>query len=312
MYLRTTTLNTNSTMLNYMTQQENDYNKLAQQATSGIKVSRPSDDASAARGILNINTQLSQLQGYLDTMAESTQELKALDDALNSLNTQITNVTDIATQAANGTYSNENMAEMKTQIDTILETIVGISNSTYNGTYIFSGTNVDTKTYSVTKDANGVITEIKYNGSTKDSERKVTISDGVTKEINAQGDRVFGSYDSTKTPLGTGLFGTLMELSTALGNNDSTAVGETLTGLDTAFQTALSTRTKFANVSNMFDQTTASISETMSNLTEYRSDLRDTDLAEALTKLASAKSALQATYSISSQLLGKVSLMDYM
>lgn len=315
MYLRTTALDTNRSMLNYITSKESQYNKLSEVAASGIKVSEPSDDPSATRSILNINSKMSQLQSYLDNMSSAQQELNMLDNTLNSVSDLIQKADDLTIQAANGTYTDSDLDGIKTQIDGIIESIISASNTNFNGTYIFSGTSTSTQPYTVSRDASGTITAITYNGTpnTGDYKRNVTISDGISSTINTTGDVVFGEYDSTTTPVtSTGIFGTLMELSTALGAHDQAAVSDCLTGLSTASDTVTSTQTKFATVSNKFTMTTSSIDTTMLSLEEYRSELQDADMAEVLTQLASAQTALKATYSVTSQLLGQNTLLDYL
>lgn len=315
MYIRTTTLDTNRSMLNYISTQESKYNKLSETAASGVRVANPSDDPTATRSILNLNSKLNQMQSYLDNMSMSTQEIKTLDDTLTSAADLIQKANDLAIQAANGTYSNSDLDGFKTQIDSITESLVSLSNTEYNGTYLFSGTSVGTRSYTLTKDGTGTITGLTYNGtpSTGDYERKVTISDGVTATVNTTGDAVFGEYDSTTTPVtATGMFGSLMQLSAALGAHDQAAVSSSLSGLSTAADNITAVQTKFATTLNKFEMTTDSTKATMLDLKEYRSDLKDADLAEVLSDLATAETALNATYSVTSKLLGSNSLLDYM
>lgn len=315
MYLRSTTLNTNNTMLNYIFAQENQYNKLSEESASGVKVAKPSDDPSAARSILNINTQMNQLQSYLKNMSSSSQELNTLDSTLDSVGSLVQKSSDLAIQAANGTYSNKDLDGFKTQIDSIIESVISAANTQFNGTYIFSGTSTSTPTYTTTKDASGNITQITYQGTPAagDYQRKVTISDGISSTINTTGDSVFGSYDSTTTPVtSTGVLGSLMTLSTALGAHDQTAVSASLAGLNAASDTINSTQTKFATVANKFTMTTSSINSTILDLKDYKSSLQDVDTAEVLTQLTSAKTALQATYSVTSSMLNGKTLLDYM
>ncbi|MCQ2789882.1 MAG: flagellar hook-associated protein FlgL [bacterium] len=311
--MRTTNINTTKSMLNYMTAQEAQFNKLTQQASSGVKVSTLSDNAQAARNILNTNTQLSQIQGYMDNIAAAQQQLNMQDDVLASLSDMINKVSDLATQAANGTYSQENLAGIKTQVDSILESVIGIANTDYNGNYMFSGAKLSVKTYDVTRDADGNITAITYNGTpkTSDYEQKATVSDGISMTINTTGDVIFGSYDAADPSKSSGLFDTLVNLSNSLKTNDTAAISGSLKGLDNAFNTCLSVRTNFATVANQMDITKNKLDNTQLTLKEYRSSLRDTDLAQTLTELVSAQTALEATYSLSSSLLSKVSLLDY-
>lgn len=355
--MRVTTLGTSTTMLNYILGAESKYYDLSQEAASGLKVEKPSDDPSAAKSLINIKAQLSQLSGYKENMSTTQNELNVLDDSLSSLTDLVNKSTSLATEAASGTYSDKNMDNIKVQVDQIIQSVVDIANTQYNGTYIFSGTAVGTKPYSVATGSNGDITGITYSGidSSGDYQRYATISNGVNVTINTTGDQVFGSYlqatpvtnptqptdvagtqittttdadgnlvttavttvisggnTTVTTGVGHGILGTLVGLSKSLGSHTQPSVGKTLDGLNTALDVASVTRTKFASVSNKFEITQNSINTTVTQLTAYKSDLEDADLAQVLSDLTAQKTALNATYSVTSGLLAKTSLLDYM
>lgn len=349
--MRVTTLQTNNTMMNYVSSAESRYYELSQEASSGKKVTKPSDDPTAAKSILNINSQLSQLNSYLSNMSTAQNELDTLDSSLSNLTTLIGKATDLTTEAANGTYSSSDLKNMKTQVDQIIQSVTDTANTNYNGTYIFSGTSTSTPAY--TTAASGSIT---YGGDS--GTRTVTISDGTSVVINTPGNTVFGSYNSvtaapvtaptvpgdvagttsstttdaagnittvittkvlsgtntittTTTGTGTGLLGTLMALSTSLGTDNQKDVGSCLTGLNTALDTVSTTRTQFAAVSNRFSMTKDSINSTVTSLTGYKSDLQNADLATVLADLAAQQTALQATLSTTSSLLNGKTLLNY-
>jgi len=323
MDIRTTTLNTAQSMTNYISKGESRYYELAQQASSGIKIAKPSDDPSASKQILDINSTLSGLNSYLDNMKTAQTELNTLDDTLSSVTDLIQKASDLATQAANGTYSQDDLDNIKTQIDEILNSVIDLSNTDYNGKYIFSGTATSTLTYTTDVDGN-----IVYNGtdtSTNAYKRYVTISDGVSVAINAKGDNIFGSYteaipddpgtvgiDETAPATGTGIIGTLKLLSNALAAGDIDEISASLNSLDNSLNTVSATRTTFASVSNKFELTESTIDAAITNLKSRKSDLQDADLTEVLTDLSTQKLALEASYSVTSQMLSKVSLLDYL
>lgn len=322
---RITSLGTANSMLSYIMNSESRYYELSEQASSGYKVTKPSDDPEAAKSILNINSQLNQLQGYLDNMTSAQTELDNLDSTLSSVTTLITKASDLASEAANGTYSDTDMDNIKTQIDQIIKSVTDLANTQYDGTYIFSGTRTATKTYTTTTDAGGNITAITYNGtpSTGNYQRYVTVSDGVSFAINTTGDQIFGSYTATDdngtpsdltddTPAsGSGLLFTLGKLSEALGNHNKTEVSARLDELTTNLDTVSATRTKFASVSNRFQLTQDSIDSTVTSLKSYRSDLQDADLSDVLSNLAIQQTALEASYGAFSK-TSSMSLLNYL
>lgn len=355
---RVTTLETSRTMLDYIMGSEAKYNELAQQASSGIRVNEISDDPVAVKQILSLNTQINQLSGYKTNMSTAQGELDVVDSTLASLTSLVEDASGYATQGANGTYNKDDLAAIKSQVDSILDNTVDLANTDYGGKYVFSGTATSTQTYSVTYDSSGKISNVTYNGtSSADYKRYVTISEGVSVPMNARGNDVFGSYTSTSStsssPTGTvgttvtfgtdgsgnktittattvynsgtseydttttvgtatGFIGDLVVLSNALEQGNTDVVNSCIDSLDTDLDTITATRTKLAAVSNKFDITSDTIDETITNLKSYRSDLQDADLTEVLTDLATSKNALEATYSVTSEMLSSTTLLDYL
>lgn len=321
MYIRTTTLGSTESMINYIQSNQSKYYTLAEQAASGKKLTQPSDDPTATKSVLTINTTLDKLNSYVKNMQTAQNELDVLDDTFTSITKSLDSANDIAVQAANGTYSNTDMDNMKIQVDQILQNVLDLANTQYNGIYIFSGTSTSTQTF--VTDADGNIT---YQGtpSTGAYQRNVQISDGVSVAINTTGDTLFGSYTAAQgesTPLdlsddvpasGTGIIGNLKALSAALGSHDKTAVKATLSGFETGQDTVSAARTKFSGVTKRFQMTDSSIDTTVTNLKSYRSQLQDVDLAQAATELSSAKLALEASMSVSSKIMENLSLLNYL
>lgn len=321
--MRVTTLQTSSSMIDYITSAQSKYNELSEQAASGLKVTKPSDDPSATQNIINVTTQISELNGYTTNMKTAQSELDTVDSTLASVTDLIAKANDYATQAASGTYNADNLATIKSQIDQIMQSVVGFANTDFNGTYVFSGNATSTKTYSTVTDASGNITSATYSGSASgEYERYVTISDGLSVPINAKGSDVFGSYTAATVgppataATGSGLLYNLGTLSAALGTVPQTAasaatISASITGFDANLDTVTATRTKLAAVSNRFEMTETSIKDTITNLKSYKSDLQNVDLAEVATELATAQSALNATYQVTSQMLTSNSLLKY-
>lgn len=311
---RTSTLQTLSSLSGYIQESSSKYNKLSEEASSGRKVTTLSDEPASTKTLMDINTQLDQLSGYLDTMKTTQTELDTVDSSLSSLTTIIQKATDLATEAANGTYNPSDLKNIQNQITEITKSVVDIANTQYDGNYIYAGAATAQKPYTITYDTTtGAINGITYSGtpSSGNYQRYVTISDGVSVPINTSGDQIFGSYSSTDPTKCSGLLNTLMTLNTALGTNNKTAISSTLTGLDTALNNITAVQTKSAAISNRFELTQSNIDSTTTTLKSYRSDLRDADLSEVMSDLAVQQTALQASYKIFETVNG-MSLLDYL
>jgi len=312
--MRTTTLGSTTTMLNYIKAGESRYNKLAEQAASGSKLTEPSENPTGAKTVLNINTKLDQLASYSQNMALAQNELDVLDNTFTSITDSIQFANDLATQGANGTYTQTDLNNIKTQIDQIMDNLADLGNTQFNGNYLFSGTSTSTPAYSVTTDALGNITNVSYNGtpSTDEYQRSVQISDGVNVGINTTGDQLLGSYDAGPPATGSGLFLTLGNLSTALASGDRAGISSSLGSLSTDLDTVLASQAKFASVSQRFEMTESSNATMVTQLKGARSDLQDADLSEVLTSLTAQQTALEATMSVTAQMMKGTSLLDYL
>lgn len=311
---RVSTLQTSHTMMNYILNAESKYNNLTEEAASGIRVNQPSDDPVATKKILKMIADINKLNGYSNNISNAQSELETTSSALDSLTNLVQKASDYATQAANGTYNADDLITIKSSVDQIIQSVVDLANTNYNGIYLFSGAATSTEPYSVAYDIDGNITDITYNGTqTNDYQRYVTISDGVSVAINLKGSDVFGSYSSSGgTVTANGLFGNLMTLSKALADNDTSVINSCINSLNTDLGTVTTSNTKLAAVANRMDLTNANIQQNITNLKGYKSELQDADLTKVLTDLANQENALKATYSVTSQMLSKTSLLQYL
>jgi len=313
MYLRTTTAATNNSMLDYIMNNQSKYNELSAQASSQKKLNTPSDNPTDAISVLNINKNLSQLNGYVTNMSQSQNELNVLDNSLASLTSNLQRVHDLAVQASNETNTPATLNNIKTEIDQIIQSVKETGNTQYNGSYIFAGTNVGQVPFE--DGADGGIT---YTGTPqdKDYQRYIQISDKVQTAINVSGDKLLGSYDADASgtppvPTGSGIFKTLYDLSNALGKSDFTAIRSSLDKVQTDIQNTSNQRTNFASITNRFDMTKTSIKANVTQLTSFKSSLEDVDLATAMTNLANQELALKATMAVAAKTMQSSSLLDY-
>lgn len=315
MFLRSTTTATNNTMLDYILANQSKYNEISAQASSQKKLLTPSDNATDAMNVLNINKNISQLNGYITNMTQSKNELGVLDNSLASITNSLQRAKDMGVLAANGTNSASDLQNMKIEIDQIIQTLKDTGNTEFNGAYIFAGTNTATVPFQDNPDGG-----IAYAGTpeTGDYQRYIQISNGVNAAINVPGDKLLGYYDADEsgtppTPTGAGIFKTLYDLSNALDASptDFTAIRNTLDGIQDGLDTVSSVRTNFASIVNRFDMTKTSIETSIVQLKSFKSEMEDIDLAEVLTNLSNQETALKATMAVASQSMQSATLLDY-
>lgn len=303
-------------MLDYIMANQTKYNELSAQASAQKKLLVPSDNPTDAISVLNINKNLSQINGYISNMTQSQNELNVLDNSLASVTKSLQRAHDLAVQASDGTNSTDSLKSIKIEIDQMIQSLKAVGNTQYNGSYMFAGTNVGTIPF--VDSANGGTA---YTGTPETGayERYIQISEGVDTAINVSGDQLLGSYDpGTAGPpavaaTGSGVLKTLYEFSNALGKVpiDYDAIRPSMDAIKSNIDSTSNLRTNFASITNRFEMTKTSLDANVVQLKSFRSDLQDLDLSTALTNLANQELALKATMAVATKTLQSATLLDY-
>jgi flagellar hook-associated protein 3 FlgL len=179
-------------LLHALATQSQSLARLQEQISTGARVSRASDDPSAAGRILGLRAQDLRAQTYsrnLDTVMQSLEnEHSVLTDASSAL----TRAQELITQASTGTYNSSSRSALAGEVDSILEQLVSEVNSQTLGRYVFGGDNTTTAPYAVER-RDGKIIAVRYQGSRTDAPSPV--SEGVAYSRLVVGDSVFRAND---------------------------------------------------------------------------------------------------------------------
>ncbi len=170
-------------------------------------------------------------------------------------------------------------------------------------------------------------TNINYNGTNEP--RKILIGEGgIEEELSIVGSDIYGQGTVTTTfginqetgePQSTvatdansegGLLSSLYELSAALEANDYDGIMHAMSGLDEGVVNLAANKAKIGLAGNRFDTLTSAYDNSVTNLTALKSSLEDADISSLVTEWMQSQYALQASYSISSQLMN-ISIMNY-
>jgi flagellar hook-associated protein 3 FlgL len=116
--------------------------------------------------------------------------LNATDKALDDMSSLLSRARMLAVKGANGTLGPDERSAVAVEVDGLLEQAVGIGNTRHGDHYLFSGFQVDTPTFDVTRDVTtDSITATTYNGDTGLINREV--EPGTDMAINVFGDPLF-------------------------------------------------------------------------------------------------------------------------
>src|SRR5579864_1367403 len=148
--------------------------QLTQMASSGLKVSQPSDDPSAYASIVQRDAQIATVQARSSAATTAAGDLDLAGNVFNQATTLMEQVRALAVQGANGTQSASSRAGIASQVDSLRQQLIALANTQGSSGYLFGGT----KSSSPPFDASG-----NYLGNA--GVTHVEIADGVLAVSNA-------------------------------------------------------------------------------------------------------------------------------
>ena len=191
--------------------------RLQEQASTGSRINRISDDSSAGYQVLGLNSQQSSLKNYIDNLSDVVNTLEFSSTIFQNIISAIAETEVRLTQVSSGIYSEESRQRTAEGINEILEQLASLVNTKHNGQYLFGGGNTSLVPYSIERE-NGKITSITYQGSY--TNRKIEVAPGLESSVFHVGDEIFRSDDR-----GTPAFGG--DTGAACGTGTSSVRGNT-------------------------------------------------------------------------------------
>lgn len=134
-----TLVNVNIT-LQSIEQLQNQANKLQLQVNTGLKSQDYSGYGAAAGQITNLQSSVTQRQGFLDTISTVQQRIQESTSVVSSIETAVSQFSENLPNGAYGTVPND----IQSQASQILQEVTDYLNSQDGNRYIFAGSNVTT------------------------------------------------------------------------------------------------------------------------------------------------------------------------
>ncbi|HLE87987.1 MAG TPA: flagellar hook-associated protein FlgL [Candidatus Brocadiaceae bacterium] len=283
--------------LNYKKMQE-----IQEKLSSGKQINRPSDDPSGARKVLGLRTEDLQVQQFLDNTETAKEQINYTSNTLESIQEIFTKIKGLTIQAGNDTLGQSDRKIIANELDELLESVLQNANTDNNGRYIFSGTETLTSAFTATRDSNGNISSVSYNGNNE--EIKYQIGPDTFIQVNLPGGKLFQDNKA---------FSTLVSLRDSLKAStfDSTAFSNLRNTLDTATN-ALSTEiTRFGAKANRLEITTNSLENSQTALKELISYTEDADVASLIMDLKHQENVLLSSLKTGAMVI-QPTLLDFL
>lgn len=274
---------------------------LQDQLASGSKISRPSDDPTAAVKGMGYRSTLTQNGQFSRNMNEVNGWLEASDTALTETNNALQRVKDLTIQASTDSVTSDDRQAILKEIDQIRLQLRDIANTQQGDKYIFSGTDTTTPLYSTPNEDGGaddVLPVLNGNNNTVDIE----VYNGVTFSVNTPGKDTFSSIDEMMKNLQMAL-----NDPTSTGSDIETFITQSTKLSDKVLQLQASVGAKENRVDTMMDR----LSTQNISVTKQLSNNEDVEYEDAITQLITEQSTHQAALSVGSKII-QATLVDFL
>lgn len=295
---------TNKGMVNtYMHGMQNNLNQLQKinnQMNTQKVINKVSDDPYNASKIMNMQTEIQDIERFNYNCDEILGWLEVADDSLNKVGTISTEIKTLLT-SINDTYSQNEVNSIKKDVIEKVKELAESLNGSYAGKYIFSGTKMDEKAVSVIENPDGTF-KLEINPNIDSGNLKTEISNGMSIDYNITISEVMGQ---------DGL-DTINEILQVLNKepfdvNEIMAVKEKL---DDFQSNVLDCRSTLGSKAKTVESIKSNNEANIETATEVLSSIRDCDFAEKYVELMTAQLAYNASIQVGSKLV-QSTILDF-
>ena len=273
------TINTNISSLivqSNLNKATNSLNKTIKRMTKGYKINHASDNAAGYSIATNWNTQLGSLDVAADNAATGADMMTTLEDNYALISSHLQRVRDLTEQAANGTYGEDSLKAIQSEITARLEEVDRIAaNCEFNGLSMM----------------NGSMGEISLQvGLYSEASSQIKLSADLFKKADIA--TLFKEYGNVTNA-------SVVEVAKLCsGYNGTTITGkqnEMLDKIDAVISEISSRTTTLGSAQNRIESAIESIAVQSENITSSLSTLRDADVAEESSAYIKAQILQQAS-----------------
>ena len=298
----------NALFLTDLNRIEEKISQASDQVSSGLKITVASDAPDQIGALLQLRAdQLhnSQIQSNL-TLAQT--DANTADDALTSSIQLMDSATALATQGATATSDAATRASLAQQVQSILQQMVSTSQTTVEGRFIFSGDQDSAPQYTWDPTQTNPVVAASASASTRLIENPA----GGTFAASLTAQQIYDDQDaSTNGPATDNVFHALSTLQTALENNDTTGISNSVTLLQAASAHLNTMQSFYGNVEDQIQNASNYASNYNVQLQTEISQIQDADVAGAATELTESNTQLQAAMQMQGQ-MPHTSLFNYL
>lgn len=286
-------------MLRHLMHSQTKMDTYLEQLYTGKKISRPSDDPVIAMKGINYRTQVAEVEQFKRNTGEVHNWMDNSDAALDKATQAMHRLSELAVQASNSTYGDEELNSIKEEALQLRDHLVDIANTKVNGKYIFNGTNTTEAPISFSEDGDRQI-----NNHTTPVE--IEVFKGTTIQANVDADRIFN--DS--------FFENIDNFIVALdptGEDDAeeVRVDESITAFDDNLSAIVDSRANLGARMNRLELIENRLEEQEVIATKTMADNENVHFEEAITNLITQETLHRAALAAGSRMM-QPTLIDFL
>ena len=236
--------------------------KATEKLSSGLRINRAGDDAAGLAISEKMRGQISGLNQASRNAQDGISLIQTAEGALDETHSMLQRMRELANQAANGTYTTADRANIKAEVAQLQAEITEITKKTeFNTKKLLNG----------------------------------SLNGGVTFQVGANSGQTIKVSIATMTATALGVS------TNAVNTSTQTKASESLKKIDDAIEKVSKQRANLGAVQNRLEHTIANVDNSAENLQAAESRIRDTDMAKEMMTLTSKNILSQATQAMLAQ-----------
>lgn len=257
-------------------------------ASSGLRVSAPSDDPAAYARMTSLDGQISTLDARKTSATQAAGDLDLAEGTLASASSLFDRARELAVQMANGSMTAVQRLDAATEVKGLRDSLLGIANTKGASGYIFGGSKTDTAPF----DATGT-----FQGN--DTALRVEIANGTTVRANASGQDAF----TASAAGGKDAFKVLDDFAKALSTNNVAGVQSSIDEVEKARAQIVGARADTGLMADRFHSALDVMSQALTSVKTVRADTVEADAPTAYAWLIDAQAAYERSISVARKIL---------
>lgn len=298
--MRVTQSMLSNNMLRHLMNSQGKMDKYLEQLYTGKKIRRPSDDPVIAMKGMNYRSQVVEVEQFKRNTAEVHNWMDNSEAALNEAIHTMQRMRELAVQASNGTYTEDELRNIREEVEQLREHLIDLANTNVNGKYIFNGTNT-TEPPIVLDGTTGEITS--YPEST--TPVNIQVYSGITIPANVPGEDVFNQelFENIDRLIG--------HLDSDPDADEPIEIGNSLEELDTSIDQLINARADLGARMNRLELIENRLDQQEIIATRTMSENEDVHFEEAITNLITQESLHRAALSAGARII-QPTLIDFL